>query len=283
MKRIFKFITLLILTLNVTMVANAKTIKTLNQKLISVHPQDRLQKIKSTGVLNVLSANIVPYSYQDAYTENLVGIDVDILKEVTKRLGVKNIKPTYVVSSKIIQELATNPSIDLVAQGMYITDARKKLVNFTEPIYTVVDSILTTKTSSIESKADLKGKTIGVIGNTVYELLAQQWKSQGLIKDYIKFLDNTSLQISLENKVTDAILTDSTVTVNILLQKSNSNFRVLSPNQYKPEINLGVGYALKKDDDILLAVINEKIQEMRTDGTLYEILTKNGLSCYCIP
>lgn len=283
MKTFFKSIILLILSLNVTIATNAQVIKTLNEKPVPAQPQDKLQKIKQTGVLNVLSAKMIPYSYRDTYTGKFVGIDVDILTEVAKRLGVKNIQPTYVVFPNIIQDLITNPSMDLVAQGMYMTDARKQLVNFTVPIYIGIDSILTTKISNINSKANLKDKTIGVIGNTVYEPLAQQWKNQGFIKDYIKFGDYTSLQVALENKIIDAILTDSIIAVHILLQKPKSNFRVLSPSQYKPEINLSSGYALKKEDTTLLAAINEKLQEMRTDGTLYEILAKKGLSCYYIP
>ncbi|GKX68183.1 substrate-binding periplasmic protein [Inconstantimicrobium mannanitabidum] len=283
MNRFFKFITLLILSLSIPMFANAQPIKTLTEKPAPVQLTDRLQKIKSTGILNVLSPNIIPYSYQDAFTGKLKGIDVDILTEVAKRLGVKKIEPTYISFPNIIQELTRNPSIDLIAQGMYITDERKQFVNFTMPIYTEMDGILTTKTSNIKSKADLKDKTIGVIGSTLYESLAQKWKDQGLIRDYIKFFDNTSLQTALENNVIDAMLADSMTEVSIILQKPNSNFRILSPSQYKSEINLVAGYALKKEDSTLLAAINEKLQEMKIDGTLYEILAKNGLSCFYIP
>lgn len=283
MNRLIKFITLLILSLNIPMFANAQVIKTLTEKSAPVQQPDRLQEIKNTGVLKVLSPNIIPYSYQDAFTGKLKGIDVDILTEVGKRLGVKKIEPTYISFPNIIQELTRNPSMDIIAQGMYITDERKQFVNFTIPIYTEMDSILTTKTSNIKSKADLKDKIIGVIGNTLYEPLAQKWKDQGLIRDYIKFFDNTSLQTALENKVIDAMLADSLTEVSIILQKPNSNFRILSPSQYKPEINLVAGYALKKEDTTLLDAINEKLQEMKADGTLYEILAKNGLSCFYIP
>lgn len=283
MKHLLKFISLLILSLNIPMFANAQVIKTLNENPVPVQPQDRLQEIKNTGVLKVLSPNIIPYSYQDAFTGKLKGIDVDILTEVGKRLSVKKLEPTYISFPNIIQELTKNPSMDIIAQGMYITDERKQFVNFTMPIYTEMDGILTTKTSNIKSKADLKDKKIGVIGNTLYEPLAQKWKDQGLIRDYIKFFDNTSLQTALENNVIDAMLADSMTEVNIILQKPNSNFRILSPSQYKPEINLVAGYALKKEDTTLLAAINEKLQEMKIDGTLYEILAKNGLSCFYIP
>lgn len=113
--------------------------------------------------------------------------------------------------------------------------------------------------------------------------MARNWKSQGLIGDYMTFYDSNSLEMALESNVIDAMLNSSIVAEDILYQKPNLNLKLLSPNQYKPELNFSVGYALKKEDTELLNAINEKIQEMKNDGTIYQILAKNGVSSHYIP
>lgn len=282
MKNFLKFIILLIISLNLTIGINERIIQA-DDSISTIQELDRLQKIKEKGALSVLSPDTQPYSYKDPRLGTFSGIDADIIKEIAKRLGAKDVNVKYISFSYIIEELVKNPGSDLVAIGTYMTDERKKLVNFTDPIYTDIDAILIRKDSPIVTKSDLKNKIVGVIGGTVYESLAQKWKEQGLISDYMKFFDNNSLQISLQNKLVDAIITDSMIAQNILLEKSNLNFKVLSPSQYKSELNFKVGYPLKKEDITLLNAINEKIQEMKADGTLYEILARYGVTSNYIP
>lgn len=282
MKKFLEFIVLSIISLNLAIGINAKIIQA-NENITSVQPIDRLQKIKEKGVLTVLSADTAPYSYKDPRSGEFSGIDADIMREIARRLGIRTVDAKYIGFPYAIEETAKNPDIDLLAQGIYMTDERKKLVNFSNPIYTEVDTVLTRKDTNINNKNDLKNRIIGATAGTLYEEVAKNWKSQGLIRDYTRFYDNNSLLLALENKTIDAGIISSITAENALFQKPNSNFKLLSPNQYKPELNLSVGYAFKKEDITLLNAINEKIQEMRNDGTLYEILAKRSLISHYIP
>ncbi|MBD7912870.1 transporter substrate-binding domain-containing protein [Clostridium cibarium] len=284
MKSYFKFIVSLIVILSFGTGVKGETIKVKNENIMSSAQQiDRLQKIKEKGVLTLLSANDKPYSYDDPKTSLFTGVDADILREVAKRLGLKKVDVKYTTFPNAINELIKNPDIDLFAQGIYQTEERKALVNFTNPIYACNDAIMVRRDSTIKSKDDLKNAKIGVLVGTVYEDLAKDWKSKGAIKDYIIFYDDNSVLISLENRAIDAILTDSIIAEYNVLFKENPKFRLLSPNQYKPDINLSVGYPLKKEDVTLLNAINEKLQEMKEDGALYEILAEHGLLGHYIP
>ncbi|MDS0525021.1 ABC transporter substrate-binding protein [Clostridium sp. SHJSY1] len=283
MKKCFKFLIPLAVLLNITTSVRGELIQIINNDNIVEQSTDKLQKIKEKGILTVISSNTEPYSYKDPKTGAFRGVDADIIKELTKRLGIKNLDVRYITFSNALEELVKNPDIDLFGEGIFITNERKKLVDFTSPIYNGNEAILTRKDSGVKNKKDLKNSTIGVLQGTVYKTIVDNWKSQGELKDYITFSDNNSLIISLENKTINAIMTDSIIAENIVFMKPKSNFRVLSPSQYKPEIDLSVGYALKKEDTTLLVAIDEKLQEMKNDGTLYEILTKYALTGHYIP
>lgn len=283
MKNYFKFLITLVVILNFPICVSGDIIHTINENKISMEEVDRLQKIKQKGTLTLVSPNEEPYSYKDPITGGFNGLDADIIREVAKRMEVENIIVRYVPLANAIEELVKNPNIDLLIQGIYITDERKQLMDFTNPIYSEKEAILTREDTEINSKEDLTNKIIGIVGGSVYVSLAENWKKQGLIKDYRPFFDDESLHIALENKIVDAMLTDSIIAENIISMKPKAKFKMLLPNKYKSEVNLSVGYPLKKGDTTLLNTINKKLQEMREDGTLYDILVKYGLADHYIP
>ncbi|MBD7912869.1 substrate-binding periplasmic protein [Clostridium cibarium] len=283
MKSYFKCIVSLIIILCFSVCVRGEVIKAKNENVASGQQTDRLQKIKKKGVLTVVATNNKPYSYKDPKTGEFVGVDADILKEVARRIGINKVDVKYTLFSNALEELIKNPDIDLFAEGIYATEERKALVNFTIPIYYENEVVLTRKDSNINSKEDLKNSTVGVLAGTVYVKLVEGWKNQGIIKDYRVYPDNNSLTMALENKTLDAILTDSLIAENIILLKPKSKFKLLSPSQYKSEINIDIGYPIKKEDVTLLNAINEKLQEMKEDGTLFEILAKYGLIAHYVP
>lgn len=283
MKNWFKYLATWVILLNLMSSVSAAIIQVPAENSTEPQQVDRLKKIKEKGVLTVLSANDEPYSYKDPRTGELIGVDVDIIREVAKRLGINKINVIYTTFGNSLEELTRNPNIDLFVELIYATDERKKLVNFTNPIYTLNEVILTRKDSGINGKGDLKDKVIGVLDGTVYKSVVDGWKNQGILKDFIVFYDNNSLTIALENKTVDAILADSVTAENIILSKPKLNFRVVSPSKYKSEIAFSAGYPLKKEDTALLNAINEKLEDMKNDGTLYEILGRYGLAGHYIP
>ena len=56
---------------------------------------------------------------------------------------------------------------DVAAAGMTITDARKKVLDFSSPYFNATQAMLVTKGSPIKGLSDLDGKTVGVqLGTT---------------------------------------------------------------------------------------------------------------------
>lgn len=67
------------------------------------------------------------------------------------------------------------------------------------------------------------------------------------------------------------------------MKSPKGTFKLLSPNQYKQELDIYLGYALKKEDTTLLNAVNEKLEEMKNDGTIYQIMVEHGIVDYYIP
>ncbi|NYC53108.1 ABC-type amino acid transport substrate-binding protein [Clostridium beijerinckii] len=73
----------------------------------------------------------------------------------------------------------------------------------------------------------------------------------------------------------DAGLVDSVIVKYSLLKNKNIPLRILK--DYNPELSGNIAIALRNNDKTLLNALNEKIKEMKADGTLYAILVENGL------
>jgi len=238
--------------------------------------KDRLQTIKEKGTINVAAASSdPPFYFLDVNTQKVRGIDGDIINEISNRLKINKVDFKSTVFSELLQRLKTDENIDIASGGMYITPEREKEVSFTQPLYKETETIIVPKASKINFKDDLKNAIVGVEKGTTYVELAQRWKTVGLIKDIEIFESISELLNSINNGKIDAGIADSLVIKNTLKNHTNLFLRTLV--DYVPELIGNIGIAVRKNDNTLLNALNEKIDEMKADGTLYAILKENGL------
>lgn len=238
--------------------------------------KDRLQTIKEKETLTVAAASSdPPFYFSDINTQKVRGIDADIINEISKRLKINNVDFKGTVFSELLQRLKTDENIDIASGGMYITPEREKEVSFTQPLYKETEAIIVPKASKINFKNDLKNAIVGVEKGTMYVELARKWKSAGLIKDIEIFQNISELLNSIHKGEIDAGIADSLVVNKTLI--NNKNFFLRTLVDYIPELEGNIGIAVRKNDNTLLNALNEKIDEMKADGTLYAILVDNGL------
>ena len=98
-----------------------------------------------------------PVCFRDNESE-LVGFDVDLLQEIGKRLS-------RVIVFKVIEwdkkiEALNSKTIDLIASNLSITEERKKVIAYTEPLIQNAQAIIVNATSPIHTKNDIIGKKI---------------------------------------------------------------------------------------------------------------------------
>jgi polar amino acid transport system substrate-binding protein len=219
------------------------------------------------GVLTVGSdVAFPPFEYEDEQTQEIVGFDVDLIKEIGKRIGLE-VKIQPAAFDSIIQALNAG-KFDCVVSAMTITEERKKQVNFSDPYIDSDQSLAVKKGSPISSLEDLKGKVVGVQRGTTGELKANEIKEKYGIKE-IKSYDDTLMAFEdLKAGRVDAVVNDYPVTA--YLVKKDPAFEIVAriPTGEK------YGIAVRKDSTDLLEAINKALREMKADGTYQQIYEK---------
>lgn len=240
--------------------------------------EDTLDIIKDKGEIHVVTPlNDIAYFYLDTKTDEIKGIDADILFEIGKRIGINKVEMEVAPFSDLLERLNSDNNIDISAGGIYITPEREEIVSFTQPLYKGSEAIVVPTFSTINFISDLKDAVIGVAKGTVFEKLAEKWKENNLIKDVVTFETSVDVLNAVNSYKTDidAGIVDSVIVKYSLSEDKNLLLRMLK--DYTPEITGNVGIAVRKNDTALLNTLNGKIDKMKADGTLYAILVENGL------
>ena len=215
-----------------------------------------------------LDDSFPPMGFRDKSNE-IVGFDVDLAKEVAKRL---NMEPKFQVINWDTKEMELdNDKIDCIWNGLTITDERKKQMDFTKPYLENDQVIVVKKDSSIKKIADLQGKSVGCQkGSSAYDALMADAISKQ-IKDGkpVEFDENVSCFQDLDSGRIEAMVVDSVV-ARYYITENKMNFDILSeslsPEQY--------GIAVKKGNTELRDKIQKTFDEMVNDGTAGKISEK---------
>lgn len=233
---------------------------------IAYGKDNSLEDIKKKGYFIVgLDATFAPMGFRDESGE-IVGFDIDLAKEVAKRMGVEaKFKPCE--WDGIIFDLKSK-NIDMVWNGMSVTEQRKKQVAFTEP-YLVDGQIIFTKSGTAPAKvSELAGKVVGVQLGSSGALAVERNPIASQIKEIKKYATNVEALLDLEAGRTDAVVMDS---ISGKYYNSKKNTLTYSEESLSDEY---FAVAIRKDDKALLEEINKQIDAMKADGTFDEISKK---------
>lgn len=238
--------------------------------------KDRLEMIKEKGVITVAGpSKEIPFFSINSETNEMSGIDADIITEITKRLGINKVEIKEETFANLLEKFNADDSMDIAVGGIFITPESEKLVAFTQPLYKESETVIVPRFSKINFMSDLKNAVVGVEKGTIFEALAKKWKENNLIKDILILESTTDLFNAINNEKIDAGLADSIIVNYYLIKENNPLLRQLK--DYTPQLQGVIGIAVKKNDVSLLNALNKTIDNMKADGTLYAILEEKGL------
>jgi polar amino acid transport system substrate-binding protein len=204
-----------------------------------------------------------PFEFVDEKTQEIKGFDIDLIKEIGKRIGLEvEIQPAAFDS--IIQALNAG-KFDCVVSAMTITEERQKQVNFSDPYIDSDQSLAVRKDSTISSLENLKGKVIGVQRGTTGELKAQELKEQYGIREIRSYDDTLMAFEDLKAGRIEGVINDYPVTA--YLVKKDPVFKIVA----KIPTGEKYGIAVRKDSEDLLELINKALADIKADGTYDEI------------
>lgn len=214
-----------------------------------------------------LDDSFPPMGFRDENNE-IVGYDIDLAKEVAKRLNLKFRAQPISWSAKE-QELNTG-KIDCIWNGLSITPERLEALAFTKPYLKNAQAVIVRADSGIQNLSDLSGKILGVqAGSSAATAIKNVPNFQKSLKELVNFSDNIMALNDLEIGGLDGVAMDSVV-AEYCLKITGKPFVILqetlAPEDY--------GIAFKKDNTQLRDKVQSTLEEMAADGTVEKISKK---------
>ena len=211
-----------------------------------------------------LDASFPPMGFTDK-KQNIVGFDIDLAKEVTKRMGIKlKLQPINWDSKE--QELDTG-KIDCIWNGLTVSPDRKKVMLCSESYMDNHQVLVVPANSKIKSLKDVKKQTVGVQkGSTAADAV----DSTKELKDAdIQLLgDNVQILNDLGNGLDAAVMDE--VVAKYYTKKDAGKYKVLEDSVTTEKYVIG----FRKDDKALCKEVIKQLKAMAKDGTLKKISTK---------
>ncbi|WP_177184480.1 ABC transporter substrate-binding protein [Psychrobacillus sp. OK032] len=231
--------------------------------------KNTLQAIQDNGEITVgIMGTYAPYNFMNKEKE-YDGFDVDIAKELAKRLGVG---ANFVAQefSGLIPGLQKG-KFDILVSQVTITENRQKQLDFTEPYITNdVKVIVKEDNTTIQSVEDFKGKKIAVgLGTNDEAFLRNE-----LMPQVGDFQINTYDDVITTLKDLDAGRVDATINNAYALKPivEENGFQVKAVGA--PIKSDQAAVAVKKGNTALVDALNKALDEMKQDGTYKEIFVK---------
>lgn len=227
---------------------------------------------EDAGLANVLAKGKLIMGFDEAYPpfgfvdENgeHVGFDIDLAKEVAKRLGVELVLQPISWDAKELELSGGN--IDCIWSGLTITDERKEQMTFTMP-YVANEQIMVVRADSgIASVADVAGK---VLGTQTASASVDALEANPQVKDSLAEIalsdDFVAALMDLKLGGIDVLLIDSTVGNYYIAQQADPTEFAVLPEVLQAE---EYGIAVRKGEVTLADAINALLIAIQEDGTL---------------
>lgn len=212
----------------------------------------------------VTEAGFAPYEYRDS--SGIVGVDVDIAREIAAAMG-KELEIKDVAFDSLINELNSGKA-DFAAAGMSINEERKKEVDFSIEYVSSKQVIVVRKDyNKIKKNNDLNGKTISVqLGSVADTYVTKNFKNSKIVRQK-KFL---SAAEDVKAKKSECIIMDELPAKELV--KNNSELIILKIELFTDKYAI----AVKKGNTELLNKINEVLEKLIEEGKIEEFVINHS-------
>jgi ABC-type amino acid transport substrate-binding protein len=204
---------------------------------------------------------VMPFDFTES--AKLTGFDIDLGREIAKRLGLKHYPVTDQWNS-LIPNLQTR-KYDLIMSAMTITFDRQKTMDFSAPYFKTDQAIAVPDGSSIKSGSDLNGKVVGVLNDSTPQYAAEKIPGLKAIKTY-----KTVPQVydALSKGETDAMIMDRSIAEYTSKRTGNTKViaLILTGEEY--------GIAMRKGSTELQKNVDSALKEIKSDGTYDRLIKK---------
>ncbi|MDR2841601.1 MAG: amino acid ABC transporter substrate-binding protein [Spirochaetaceae bacterium] len=228
-----------------------------------------LEKVMKEGKFVLgLDESFPPMGFRDPDTNEIVGYDIDLAKEVCKRLGVEFLAQPINWNAKE-QELRTG-KIDCIWNGFTITEERKKEILYSPPYLANAQVVIVNENSPVKTLADLAGKTVDTQkGSSSVDAIDAMPDFKASLKSVIELDNFLTAFMDLESGRADAVVADLVVG-NYDINKTGKKFVKLEETLGTEQFGIG----FRKNDKALEEKVWSILLEMESEGVIAEISKK---------
>ena len=214
------------------------------------------------GKLNMATnAEFPPYEYKEG--ETYAGIDIEIANAIAQALDLELVINDVEFGS-IIAGVQTG-KYDVGIAGMTKTEERLESVNFSNTYATAVQVIIVPEDSEIKSADDLEGKKIGVQQDTTGDIYCCGDFGDENVVEYKTGAD--AVQALITGKVDCVVIDNEPAKAYVASAKG---LKILETEYVTEEYAI----CISKDNESLLAGINQVLEKLQESGELQKIVDK---------
>jgi glutamine transport system substrate-binding protein len=204
-----------------------------------------------------------PFAFKEGDT--YVGFDVEIWAEVAKGLG-RTWRLQPMEFGALIPALQTG-NIDAVVSQLFIKPERQQVIDFSDPYYdSGLIAVVRADDTTIQSPADLDGKTIGTETGTIAVDYIKT-KLKGATLEQLPTI--TTALLALEAGRTDAVIYDTPLLQYYAKTTGKDKVRLIYPTLAGQAV--GIGF---RKGSPLVAPANIQLAAMKADGRYQALVTK---------
>ena len=236
--------------------------------------QSTIQRITKRGKLLVgTTGDYRPLSYREA-DGNYWGFGIEVAQKIAERIGVgiEYVQTSWPTLTADVQ--AEPQTFDLAIGGITITDTRKETMLMSNGYLANGKTILcrAADANRYHSLADLNKSEVRVMVNPggLNERFANENLTHATIIVYQK---NEEIPNQVAEGHADVMITEITEAPWYV----QNDPRLAAPLLNAPFTHGEIGVLMRKGQDDLLQVVNNTIQQMKSDGTLRSLHEKYGL------
>ena len=212
-------------------------------------------KRNSNELIMVSEAGFAPYEYYE--NSEVVGVDVDIAREIAKEMG-KTLVIKDIAFDSIINEVKTGKA-DFGAAGISYSEERAKNVDFSINYAVSKQVVIVKNDSSITDINSIGNKKIAVqLGSVADTFVTDEYDEATIVrqKKYLAAIEDLKV-----GKV-DCVVMDELPAKEIV--NSNTGIKILNGAL----TNDSYGMVVKKGNKELLEVINKVLNRLSSDGSI---------------
>jgi polar amino acid transport system substrate-binding protein len=226
---------------------------------------DGLGRVRATGTLR-WGGDLQggePYVFQDPDNPgHIVGFEVEIADALARRLAVR---AAFVQNDwQLLVPALERGDIDLVLNGLEVTEARRRRVAFTRPYYVFAATLVVRRDEgTVRGLADLRGRRVGTLGGSLsHDFVAAV---PGL--DVVLYEGTQEPYLDLEEGRLDGVVLDNIIADRYgLVRPTLRDAGVVGEGVYA----IGV----RPDEPALLRAVDDALGAMQREGELRGILER---------